>query len=761
MERVTSPPGPRGLAVMALSSAMALLPAVARAHVASAGAAGRPVLFAAPEPWVAALLGLSLLLYLAGYLRLRARRAHDAPSHEGDHARNRQLLAFLGGWVALCIALASPLDTLSGLLFSAHMVQHEMLMIVAAPMLVMGRPLAVWLWAFPHGWRRPIARAWRWAPLLRAWHLVTGALAAWLLHAAALWLWHVPRFFQAALADPTIHAWQHASFLASALLFWWPIFGMRRRAAPDGYAMLSLFTTMVHTGALGALLTLAPGLWYPAYIEPAAALGIDALRDQQLGGLVMWVPGGLAYLIGGLYVAWRWLSRPALSVAGAALLAAAGALMAATLFGAPRAEAAPPAQAGGAASAAPTSGTGVDAMLIARGKYVASAGDCMGCHTNPKGGAPYAGGRELWSPFGTIISTNITPDPRHGIGGYTYEEFSRALRKGVARGGKPLYPAMPYASFARMTEDDMRALYAYVMHDIPPVDRSPPPTTLPFPFNQRWMLRGWQAMFVPDEAYQTRPEKDPQWNRGAYLVQALGHCGACHTPRGPAFQERGDDETSPHFLTGGVNDHWFAPNLNSGMGSGLGRLGVDELAAFMKTGYSNGNMAYGSMVETIETSLQHLSDDDLRAIAVYLKSLPPNADAGRYIPGRAEVKEATADQGNRTLDTESVGAAVYKSFCAQCHQADGRGIPNVYPRLAGNPSLLAKDKTSLMRIVMEGGHSAATQHGPASQHMPPFDTILTDAQIAQVLTFVRGSWGNDAPPVSGTEVGQMRQALKK
>jgi cytochrome c oxidase assembly factor CtaG len=279
----------------------------ATAHVLSPDATGLPALGVVLEPWVVGPMLLSLGLYLAGYARLRHRQRHGGGQH-----RARQLLFFLAGWTALAIALMSPLDPLSSVLFSAHMVQHEMLMIVAAPLLVMGQPLGVWLWAFPHRARRPLARLVRWAPWLALWHGMTRPVAAWLLHAAALWIWHAPRFFQAALADPVVHGWQHASFLASALLFWWPIFGMPRRTVPAGSAMLSLFTTMVHTGALGALLTLAPGLWYPAYIGPASALGIDPLQDQQLGGLIMWVPGGLAYLVGGLAVGWRWLAREAL-----------------------------------------------------------------------------------------------------------------------------------------------------------------------------------------------------------------------------------------------------------------------------------------------------------------------------------------------------------------------------------------------------------------------------------------------------------------
>lgn len=327
----------RRAAAAATAGCACLAPMAAIAHAPDIAASGTPRLDVTPEPGVVASMLVALALYVAGYVRLRARRGAwqpaagvpgvagsphragaDAPDWDAQAAteaashrtRANQLTAFLLGWTALAIALASPLDALGGMLFSAHMVQHEMLMIVAAPLLVMGRPLAVWLWAFPRRWRRPVARAWRWGPLLATWRLLTGAAAAWLLHAAALWLWHVPRFFQAALADATVHAWQHASFLGTALLFWWPIFGRPRHAAPGGYGMLSLFTTMVHTGALGALLTLAPGIWYPAYVETSGALGIDPLRDQQLGGLVMWVPGGLAYLVAALWLGWRWLSPP-------------------------------------------------------------------------------------------------------------------------------------------------------------------------------------------------------------------------------------------------------------------------------------------------------------------------------------------------------------------------------------------------------------------------------------------------------------------
>ncbi|MEA3089614.1 MAG: putative rane protein [Caballeronia sp.] len=273
------------------------------AHVLSADERSAPVIRWTFEPWVVVLMLASLLLYAIGYVRLRRRSRRGRPVHA------TQLAAFMVGWLALVAALLSPLDALSAALFSAHMVQHELLMIVAAPLLVVGRPLGVWMWAFPRTPREQLGRTVRSRWVKTPWNWLTAPIIAWMLHAAALWAWHAPVLFEAALVNPGIHTLQHASFLVSALLFWWTIFGETARRQHGAHAMLSLFTTMVHTGALGALLTLAPGLWYPGYVESTTALGFDPLQDQQLGGLIMWVPAGLAYVIGALAVSARWLMR--------------------------------------------------------------------------------------------------------------------------------------------------------------------------------------------------------------------------------------------------------------------------------------------------------------------------------------------------------------------------------------------------------------------------------------------------------------------
>lgn len=253
------------------------------------------------EPWVIFLLLLSLVWYGAGLVRVWGKTGNSRK------ALTHQTLFFLLGWLTLVIALLSPLDPLGVQLFSAHMVQHELLMIVAAPLMVMSRPFGVWMWALPEQWRPRVMGVVRWPGIAIPWRLLTNSLLAWMVHAIALWAWHVPAFFDAALTDNSIHTWQHASFLISALFFWWTVFRDGATRPGCGTAILYLFTTMLHTGALGALLTFSGSPWYSGYLTTAAALGWDPLADQQLGGLIMWVPGGLVYIIVALALGARWL----------------------------------------------------------------------------------------------------------------------------------------------------------------------------------------------------------------------------------------------------------------------------------------------------------------------------------------------------------------------------------------------------------------------------------------------------------------------
>ena len=256
------------------------------------------------EPWVIVCLLASGLLYTVGLARLWPRAG------PGRSVHRRHAIAFAAGWLATAAALVSPLDALGNRLFSAHMVQHEVLMIVAAPFFVLGRPLGVWAWAMPLAWRRGLGGFFHHPGWRTPWRVVTAPFAAWIVHALTLWLWHVPVLFEAALASPAIHAAQHTSFLVAALLYWWSVAGVGAGGRQRGTAMLSLFTTMIHTGALGALLTLSPEPWYPAYSGRTLAFGIDPLEDQQLGGLVMWIPAGFAYVACGLATAAHWLRRP-------------------------------------------------------------------------------------------------------------------------------------------------------------------------------------------------------------------------------------------------------------------------------------------------------------------------------------------------------------------------------------------------------------------------------------------------------------------
>jgi putative membrane protein len=279
------------------------LPALALAHDVEGRYTAADALSWGAEPWVLFLLALSLLLYGLGLRRLWPR------SRQSRRPAARQAAWFGAGWAALALALVSLLDSAGSFSFAAHMVQHELLMIVAAPMLVLGRPLGVWVWSLPAGWRRRTGAATRNAAVSAAWDALTRPLNAWLLHFAALWMWHVPATFQAGLASNGVHALQHASFLFSALLFWWAVLGRQGGAHGRGGAIVYLFTTMMHTGALGAMFTMSETIWYPFYGSKAQAFGLSALEDQQLGGLIMWIPGGLAYVAAGLVLCGRWLAR--------------------------------------------------------------------------------------------------------------------------------------------------------------------------------------------------------------------------------------------------------------------------------------------------------------------------------------------------------------------------------------------------------------------------------------------------------------------
>lgn len=402
-----------------------------------------------------------------------------------------------------------------------------------------------------------------------------------------------------------------------------------------------------------------------------------------------------------------------------------------------------------------------DATLISRGAYLAKLGDCMGCHSaNKKDSKPFAGGLAMASPFGTIYTSNITPDLQTGIGGYSYEDFERAVRHGIAPGGKHLYPAMPYPSFVKTSNADMRALYVYFTKGVEPVSNTPPETRLPFPFNQRWGLSVWNFAFVQNKRFTPSEEHGTLRNRGAYIVQSLGHCGSCHTPRGPGFEERGFDESSKLYLTGGVTDNWFAPNLTGDPGSGLGRVSEQDIISFLKTGHGEQVhiVAFGSMVDVVENSTQHFDDEDLQAVARYLKSLPARSSSGDYKPDSLQAHQSLAALS--TGNVQRPGAGVYMSFCVECHQADGRGKPDKFPTLAGNPAVLTTDTTSLIRLVLQGGKSPQTLTGPKRKKMPAFADKLTDTEIARVLTLIRSTWGNQASPVLTRDVGTLRAKLE-
>jgi mono/diheme cytochrome c family protein len=387
----------------------------------------------------------------------------------------------------------------------------------------------------------------------------------------------------------------------------------------------------------------------------------------------------------------------------------------------------------------------------ARGEYLARAGDCVACHSAP-GGKAFAGGLKMGTPLGAIFATNITPDIETGIGTYTVQDFGRAVRGGVAKDGRRLYPAMPYPSYAKLTDEDVQALYDYFMRTVPPVHQVNQPSEIPVYLSPRWPMAIWNALFGGGTGFTANPQKDAQWNRGAYLVEGLGHCGACHTPRGWTFAEKALDADRTSFLAGANLDGWYAPSLRQDLATGLGGWSQAEIVEFLKTGHNRHGSAYGSMRDVINNSTPYLTDDDLNAIAAYLASLPANAVEKAPVTDDATAKALLAG-------TDSTpGAAIYAGQCQFCHKETGAAAPPFLPPLAGNPTVLDKDPSSLINIVLNGSAPLVVKGNPAPYRMPQYRAQLTDQQIADVVTFIRNGWGNSAPSVSAGEVGDLRKS---
>jgi mono/diheme cytochrome c family protein len=388
--------------------------------------------------------------------------------------------------------------------------------------------------------------------------------------------------------------------------------------------------------------------------------------------------------------------------------------------------------------------------MIARGAYLARMGDCAACHS-VEGLPPYSGGLRMQTPIGAIYTSNITPDRQHGIGAYTLSDFDRALRFGVAN-GHTLYPAMPYSAYSSTTADDVSALYAYFMHDVLPAPVPKRDNEIPFPLSMRWPLTIWRWAFAPQARPFQLQSGDAMLRRGAYIVEGLGHCGDCHTPRGPALQVRAlSAADGPVYLSGAIIDGWHAPSLRNGDRTTVGAWSEQDIAQFLRTGSNRHGIAFASMNEVLANSTQFLSEADAAAAAHFLKSLKdPVASKEQY------AYDAAVSLSLRNGDASARGAQLYLDNCAACHRPDGKGYEGVFPALAGNQVVLAAPANSVIRIVLQGMQTARTASTPAQFSMPSFAQRLSDQEVADVATFVRSSWGNRAPAVQAAEVKHLR-----
>ena len=367
-----------------------------------------------------------------------------------------------------------------------------------------------------------------------------------------------------------------------------------------------------------------------------------------------------------------------------------------------------------------------DAQLIKKGEYLSRLGDCMACHS-VAGKPDYSGGLAIESNLGTIYSTNITPDKEHGIGNYSEQQFSDAVRKGV------------------------HALYVYFMKGVQPSAEQPPETSLSFPFSQRWGMRFWNWAFTSDKPFQPIGGASEEINRGAYIVESLGHCGSCHTPRGLGMNEKALDSGDEKFLAGGSLNNWDVPSLR-----GLPRWSEQEIVDYLQTGRNDKAAVGGEMKSVIEHSSSHMTDADLKAVAAYLKFLGGNPPLQAYNVQAQQQTEAKLTAAKNL----SEGERLYIDNCGACHFVTGKGAPGIFPELDQATIVNAKDPTGLIHTILEGAQQPSTEKAPSTLAMPGFGKRLSDDEVAQLATFIRQGWSNNAPAVSKDQVADVRKSLK-
>jgi len=377
--------------------------------------------------------------------------------------------------------------------------------------------------------------------------------------------------------------------------------------------------------------------------------------------------------------------------------------------------------------------------LIARGAYLARAGNCIGCHT-ARGGAAYAGGRAIPTPFGSVFASNLTPDAATGLGSWNADEFWAALHNGRGKGGRLLTPAFPYTNYAQVTRADADALFAY-LQSLPAVPQANTPHELRFPYNTQAALAVWRALYFRPAEFKPEPKRSAAWNRGAYLTQGLGHCNACHAPRNSLGAIPGPNDFSGAMLAG---SGWYAPSLHDPAEAGVMDWRPQAVQQWLKTGSNAHASALGPMSEVVLGSTQHLGSADLAAMTEYLQALPRRT-------------AVTPDAGRPELRLREQGRALYTEHCASCHGDNGEGAGGgAYPPLAGNRVVTMGNPANLLAIIQRGGFAPATAGNPRPFGMPPFAGVLSDTELAALASHLRNAWGNQAADVRPVDVVQLK-----